>query len=272
MKQKDKLFIWLSVVIVAICAAYFFVMFYLVPVNMEKRGQFGDMFGFLGALFSGFAFAGLIVTIWQQRDVIELQREDLKKQTEALKLQKEEIQQTNEELKLQREEMKAQNKTIMLQRFETTFFNMLNIQMEICNRVKYSPYSSSRITHEGRVAIKNIFLDKENIIRTKGYNAFADEIKEYMNHIFRHLIQTLKIIDTAEYLSSQEKFFYSEILSSHMTFYELASFFYYCLSDEGKATAKELAEKYALFKCLKDSKDIPRKDLSQFSNGAFTQK
>ena len=67
MKHKNILLIWL-IVVVAICAAYFFVMFLWFPGNMEKRGQFGDMFGFLGALFSGLAFAGLIVTIRQQRD------------------------------------------------------------------------------------------------------------------------------------------------------------------------------------------------------------
>lgn len=34
--------------------------------DMAKRGQFGDMFGTLNALFSGLAFAGLIITIRQQ--------------------------------------------------------------------------------------------------------------------------------------------------------------------------------------------------------------
>lgn len=67
MKHKDNLFIWL-IFVVALCAAYIFAMFYCFPGNMEKRGQFGDMFGFLGALFSGLAFAGLIVTIRQLRE------------------------------------------------------------------------------------------------------------------------------------------------------------------------------------------------------------
>ena len=38
------------------------------PWGMDKRGQFGDMFGVLGAVFSGLAFAGLIVTLIQQHD------------------------------------------------------------------------------------------------------------------------------------------------------------------------------------------------------------
>lgn len=57
------------------------------------RGQFGDMFGALNVLFSGFAFAALYYTI-------SLQQLQLKQQDEQLRLQR-------EELKLQREEMVA---------------------------------------------------------------------------------------------------------------------------------------------------------------------
>ena len=44
-----------------------------------EPNEFGDMFGFLSCLFSGLAFAGLIVTIRQQRDDLELQRQELKR-------------------------------------------------------------------------------------------------------------------------------------------------------------------------------------------------
>jgi len=277
MKHKNNLVIWL-IVVVAICAAYFFVMFLWFPGNMEKRGQFGDMFGFLGALFSGLAFAGLIVTIRQQRedlknqrDEIELQREDLKAQTEALKLQKEEIRQTNEELKLQREEMKAQNKTIMLQRFETTFFNMLKSLIEVRNDIKYSGDFDLRTgtpkVYEGKDALERIYQIGFSQIKRAGYN--APFMKNYMSHYFRHLIQTLKIIDVADFLSYPEKCYYTEIVSSHMTLHELCAFFYYCLSDEGKDKAKFLVEKYALFKPLDNGETLSKEELSLFSPGAF---
>lgn len=278
MKQKNSSFIWLVVAVVVVCATYIFIMFLWFPGNMEKRGQFGDMFGFLGALFSGLAFAGLIVTIRQQRedlknqrDEIELQREDLNAQTEALKLQKEEIRQTNEELKLQREEMKAQNKTIMLQRFETTFFNMLKSQMEILNSVKY-------FKQEGKDAIASLFQNYTSAYRRNrnsevwkyGNNEFV--MQQYMDQYFRHLIQILKMIETANFLLVQEKYYYSEILSSHMSRYELGVFFYYCITEEGKTTAKELVESLALFKCFKNSNFIPQEALSLFSDSAFSQK
>lgn len=274
MKHKNSLLIWL-IVVVAICAAYFFVMFLWFPGNLEKRGQFGDMFGFLGALFSGLAFAGLIVTIRQQRDdlknqrdEIELQREDLKAQTDALKLQKEEIQQTNEELKLQREEMKAQNKTIMLQRFETTFFNMLKILNNVRDDVKFT---NGVQVYGGNEAIERMY--QIAVSYTEGGHGYNIPLfKQYMAHYFRHLIQTLKIISTANFLSIQEKYYYTEILSSHMSIYELGMFLYYCLSDEGKTTAKELVESLALFCCFKNSAFVTQEELSFFSIGAFTQK
>lgn len=280
MKHRNSLLIWL-IVVVAICAAYFFVMYLWFPGNLEERGQFGDMFGFLGALFSGLAFAGLIVTIRQQRedlknqrDEIELQRKDLEAQTEALKLQKEEIQQTNEELKLQREEMKAQNKTIMLQRFETTFFNMLKSLIEVHNDITYSGqfdvYEGKPKIIKGKDAIEKIY--QMGFARIKKYGFNDDFIKYHMSHYFRHLIQTLKVIDVAEFLSYHEKCYYTEIVSSHMSMHELCAFFYYCLSDEGKEKAKILVEKYALFESLNNEGTFSKDELSLFSDGAFTEK
>jgi hypothetical protein len=65
---------------------------------MAKRGQFGDMFGSVNALFSGLAFAFLIYTIWLQREELKLQREELKLQREALELQVEELKRQADEL------------------------------------------------------------------------------------------------------------------------------------------------------------------------------
>jgi hypothetical protein len=52
-------------------AAYF-----LLP-DWASRGQFGDVFGAVNSLFSGFAFSGLIFAILLQREDLELQRQEL---------------------------------------------------------------------------------------------------------------------------------------------------------------------------------------------------
>ena len=59
--------------------------------DWATRGQFGDMFGFVNALFSGLAFAGVIVAILLQREELRLQRRDLKLQREELELTREEL-------------------------------------------------------------------------------------------------------------------------------------------------------------------------------------
>lgn len=66
-----------------------------------ERGQFGDLFGSVNALFSGLAFAGLIYTIF-------LQKQELKMQREELKLQREEMQKSRAELAEQAKVQKAQ--------------------------------------------------------------------------------------------------------------------------------------------------------------------
>jgi len=63
--------------IVVLFPVYFFSIEYFYP-QMTERGQFGDMFGALNALFSGLAFLGVIYAILLQRSELELQRKELK--------------------------------------------------------------------------------------------------------------------------------------------------------------------------------------------------
>jgi hypothetical protein len=53
--------------------------------GMEERGQAGDLFGTINALFSGLAFAGVIVAILLQREELALQRLELKFTRDELK-------------------------------------------------------------------------------------------------------------------------------------------------------------------------------------------
>lgn len=45
----------------------------------QQRGSFGDMFGAINTLFSGLAFAALIVTVLMQREELKLQFDELEK-------------------------------------------------------------------------------------------------------------------------------------------------------------------------------------------------
>lgn len=79
------------------------------------------MFGGVNALFSGFAFAGVIYAIFLQKSELSLQRREL--------------QYTRQELKGQKEQLENQNKTLQKQNFEETFFQLLRLHNDIVNSI-----------------------------------------------------------------------------------------------------------------------------------------
>jgi len=85
---------------------------------IKNRGEFGDMFGAVNALFSGLAFAGLIFTIHVQRKELSLQREELR-------LQREEQAASREVMSQQEQALASQAQTLAVQRFETTLSALL---------------------------------------------------------------------------------------------------------------------------------------------------
>ena len=78
MKNKNYIFIVFCavLVIIAIQVAIGFAIYSSFP-DWPSRGQFGDVFGTVNALFSGLAFAGLIYAILLQREDLVLQRKEL---------------------------------------------------------------------------------------------------------------------------------------------------------------------------------------------------
>ena len=95
--------------------------------NIEKRGQFGDSFGVVNALFSGLALAGVIYAIILQKNELELQREELKE--------------TRKEIRGQKEQLEAQNQTLQKQNFESSFFQLLGLHNDIVNSMEVERYS-----------------------------------------------------------------------------------------------------------------------------------
>lgn len=85
-------------------------------VGHDDRGTFGDMFGAVNALFSGFAFAGLIYTISVQRQELQTQSKSIDMQTDEMKIQVSAIKMQTEELSLQREAIQMQTEELALQR------------------------------------------------------------------------------------------------------------------------------------------------------------
>ena len=57
-------------------------------LSVEKAGQFGDSFGVITCLFSGFAFSGVLITLLLQRDELKLQREGIERSAKEHALNK----------------------------------------------------------------------------------------------------------------------------------------------------------------------------------------
>lgn len=78
--------IWAIGFVLLVMIVSFFVIYKCIDC-WEHRGQFGDLFGVVNALFSGLAFAGLIITIRQQHLDLEYQSQSIAQTKQELENQ-----------------------------------------------------------------------------------------------------------------------------------------------------------------------------------------
>jgi len=84
-RRTWSLFLKVSLLVIGIWGASA-TMLVLMVDDFGKSGTFGDSFGVLNTLFSGLAFAGIIVTVKIQNDEMREQRKELQKQKKAAQL------------------------------------------------------------------------------------------------------------------------------------------------------------------------------------------
>jgi hypothetical protein len=269
--NKSRLWIWIVLAIIGVIAAWG-LSWWLINKNIDcstERGTFGDMFGAVNALFSGLAFAGLIVTLLYQKEELKLQREELKE--------------TRNELNAQKLEFQEQNKTMKRQRFENTFFNMLSLQQEIVTNLSYEYYvnpnicppnvpaeqfyyTSTKGLLHGREVFEGMYkraiIDYNgrryadglyNILKNFGHLAYSNiKATTRFDHCFRHLYRIYKYVDTSDLITKEERYDYACIIRSQLSDYELVMLFYNCLTTNGREKFKPLIEKYAIFNNLRE--------------------
>ncbi len=233
----------------------------------SERGTFGDQFGAVNALFSGLAFALLIVTLILQRRELILQREELSYTREELAGQR-------EELKKQGEAFIEQNKAINQQRFENTFFNLLKMH---CDIVRHLP---EMLDHNEKGIVINrteyfeiIFKEmrseyKQGNINVVEYIEFLTTLWQYFSNLYR----TIKFVDDSSTIDEKEKHDYVCILQAQLSYYELQILFYYGLNKDARVKFKPLAEKYALFNNLDQNELLDPKHASEYTAGAYEYK
>ena len=234
--------------------------------DQADRGTFGDMFGSVNALFSGFAFVGVIYAILLQ--------------SKELKLQRKELRFTRDELEGQKIQMEAQNATLIKQNFENTFFELLKIHNDITNGIDLID-GNHRIT-QGRDCFK-VFYNRfkklwgRNTEKFKGeceldrinntYLSFYEGHQAEFGHYFRSLYNIVKLVDGS---NMEDKRLYTNLIRAQLSSFELALLFYNSLSNMGAEKFKPLIEEYSLLKTVPRNELInPPVHLPLFDNGAY---
>lgn len=254
MKNNKQLILIVISTIVIVLGIWLWAYYSLIDWDKADRGTFGDMFGGVNALFSGLAFAGIIITIILQSNELNLQRK---------------------ELISTREEFETQNETLKIQRFENTFFQMLEFHHQIVNnlfikRANYKINDSFFGDYYGREYLRGVGLNMIDEMRKKGvniheslaiYNSFFDTESHNLAHYFRNLYRIFKYVDDAKIFEDKKndndkefnfKYTYTSIVRAQLSDTEMIWLFYNCLSDFGGKKFKPLIEKYAIFNNLNE--------------------
>ena len=247
--QMPKLALWhLVVLVLALWLFTVFAVYGQLP-EWSERGQFGDLFGSVNALFSGLAFAGLYWALRLQMEQLELQRTELK-------LQREELEATRHELEGQKLQLKLQTETFTLQRFEDSFFALLRTHGEIVssmdvyvdqNRYKsrecFAVLYNNRLTHHHARYVTE--PGETTLQAVQGfYTEFFEENQAVLGHYFRHLYHIVKFVKEAAPTDAARR--YTSLVRAQLSAYEHVLLFYNCLSVFGYGKFKPLIEEFAL--------------------------
>ncbi|WP_269533277.1 hypothetical protein [Chitinimonas sp. BJYL2] len=192
--------------------------------TIAKSGTFGDSFGALTSLFSGLGVAGLLATIFLQR--------------EELKLNRKELEETRKEIQLQ-------NQTFHRARFEDAFYQMLTLYKENLRELSIRPHSEHSERIYGIEAISYLLtkFDKawgKHNLRTlpseeKSRNEYLYILCSTIQSVFgkqTRYVETLSsmlvlIEDESTPYGSKET--YWRVLVSQLTVYEVKYLFYQAL-------------------------------------------
>lgn len=212
--------------------------------KLEKLGVFGDSFNVLTSLFTGLAFAGVIISVILQTQELKEARKVFSGQQKALEDQQYEM---------------------TVQSFDNKFFQMLNLLNNIIDNLHYEReinVFSGKIKHYNKREvlqyIKLIFEEKiinREINTLQSFQLIFDELNDEFNITFKYyfinLYQVLKYIDKNSNIEENPKE-YTNIVRAQLSKDELVLLFYNAfgvITFSGNSY-KNLIEKYALFEHL----------------------
>ncbi len=220
--------------------------------NFAARGQFGDKFGAVNSLFSGFAFAGIIITLLlQRRDLKETQNAMWRERFDStffqlLQLHKD----ITSKLKFRGgptgiDALIAFDEKLRNSDVDFVVFQALQkINNDEISRIKDSKQINASACPELTVAdianlqtrlatgtgfIDNFRMEDINYHKAKiiqAYTITASQHIDDFSHYFRNLYHIFKFVDSARELSEEEKKVYTNFIRSQLSDIELVCLFY----------------------------------------------
>lgn len=231
---------------------------YGLPLNLEERGTFGDMFGAANSLFSGVAFVGVIYAVSLQRQEVSIAKFEISK--------------TKEILDNQQTQLKLQNLEMQKQSFEGTFFQMLRLFTDLVSGIDIVA-PDGKVT-DGKDALRVFESRLERRMEQNpgdfntAYTQFCVRHSSELGHYFRMLYNIFKFVDSS---SIENKIFYTNIVRAQLSDPEVSLLFHNCLSDNGLAKFKPLVEKYTLLKNFDNIKHgYDRSLIESYAGSAFS--
>ena len=234
--------------------------------NIE--GLFGDMVAALGVLFTGLAFAGLIVTLYIQKEEFLFQKTMTAKEMEVSRLNAFE----NTFFTLLAEQRGLRGSFVFLYGDKSfsgvagmkKAYNVFVIYTTENNKIteavdKRKPDLENWDYIEGKLRLSEIDKYAEQGFAGRLVHKNAEKQEEFLDaieFIFRntnfkgyvdHLTQICEYVDSSEYIDDKKKEYYIGFLRSRLTMVECSVLFYYALSLAQKTRLKEYIDKYALF-------------------------
>ena len=274
---KGRSWPWLLFLVVLVVCVWGGVTFCVFPKwvgDVEVRGQWGDSFGMINALFSGLALAGVIWAILLQKEELELQRG---------------------ELAGQKKQLEAQNQTLQKQNFESSFFHLLSVHNDIVNSMEI-PWG--RTVYQGRQCFAYLLYEfRYNYDEYKGaeekfwigmaqnpnkaeelmlerinakYEALFDKYQSRVGYYFRNLYNLVKFVDEKSDFPKdhKDKKPYTNLIRAQLSSDELGLLFYNCLSNRGDKF-KKLVKKYALLEDMDFKVLINEEHKSLYDESAY---
>lgn len=206
-----------------------------------REGVFGDSFGTINALFSGLAFAGVLITLLFQRKDLSETREQINRQ-----------------------------------QIESQFYIMLSHQQELVRSFDVQRKEDNEVIARGRDCFREWVEALSDVYgvcverklahpRRLSYQAVYIAARTDLGVYFRSLYSVFRYIDDSGHEESQKL---SVIVRSLISDYELVLLFYNCLSEKGEKFCRYV-ERFALFDNLDESLLLNEWDLHRFAVEAY---